>query len=382
MEQADFDRAFALPFPEASDFFRRKLSIPTRRWDDLVKDQHAKGFMVAGAYKAELVADLRAAVQKAIDGQLSLKEFKGQFDDIVARHGWSYNGSRNWRSELIWDTNTRMAYQAGRWQQLTTPGPTTLPFLVYRHSDGVINPRPEHVAWDGITLPATDPWWMTHYPPNGWRCHCKVFAASATERAAALAQGKATAPAGNIDPSTGAPAGIDPGFDYNVGQAASRSYQILGNKFETLPNDIARSWMAEHVQGPAFERFVEGSIEGEFPVAVLKEMDMAALDTKAQTVWMSQDSLLKNKGELPSRSAGHPELTLDDYRMIPEIIDQGEVYQRNEEKLIYLLRGETVYRAVLKKTKDGGENYFLSLFASSNETKALKQVTTKYKKIR
>ncbi|WP_188815586.1 phage head morphogenesis protein [Hymenobacter cavernae] len=32
--------------------------------------------------------------------------------------------------------------------------------------------RPEHRAWDKVTLPSTHPWWDTHYPPNGWRCRC------------------------------------------------------------------------------------------------------------------------------------------------------------------------------------------------------------------
>lgn len=245
-------------------------------------------------------------------------------------------------------------------------------------------PRQLHVSWNGLTLPADHAFWKTHYSPNGWRCHCTCYGASETERQAAIRNSKGEPPQGWNDPDakTGAPAGIDKGWNYNVGQAAGRSYKILGDKFETLPNDIARSWMKEHVAGPAFERFISGKIAGEFPVAVLHPDDIAVLDAQSQSVWFSQDSLLKNKGEMPSRSAGHPELTLADYRMIPEIIDQGEVYKRNDEKLIYLLRGETVYRAVLKKTKDGSENYFLSLFGSSSDANAIKQVAAKYERIR
>jgi hypothetical protein len=41
-----------------------------------------------------------------------------------------------------------------------------------------------------------------------------------------------------------------------------------------------------------------------------------------------------------------------------------------------------LYRAVLKRTADGGENYLLSLFAGGNDSKAMKQVAAKYKKIR
>lgn len=382
MTPAEFEKVFSLPFNEASSFFKEKLNIPTDKWDDLWADQHAKGFMIAGATKAVLLADFRQAVQKAIDGKMTLPEFQGEFDRIVAKHGWSYNGSRNWRSELIYNTNVRTSYMAGRWEQLLDVPDGEEVYLVYRHADGVNHPRPMHVLWNGTTLPATHVWWRTHFPPNGWGCHCTVFRATAAEYRAAVAAGKASPADLVIDPKTGAPIGIDKGWDYNVGQARDWTYKILGDKFEELPNDIAREWMQEHVAGPAFERFIEGKISGEFPVAVLREEDKAVLGTNAQTVWFSQDSLLKNKGEIPTRSAGHPELALEDYRMIPEIIDQGEVYQRSDEKLIYLFRGESVYRAVLKKTKDGSENFFLSLFASTTDANAMRQVVEKYERIR
>lgn len=42
--------------------------------------------------------------------------------------------------------------------------------------------RPEHAAWDGITRPADDAWWQTHYPPNGWLCRCLAVVAAAGAR--------------------------------------------------------------------------------------------------------------------------------------------------------------------------------------------------------
>ena len=382
MTPAEYAHTFKLPFNEASTFFRSKLNIPTEAWDDLWKDQHAKGFMIAGAAKAELLADFRVAVQKAIDGNLTLQQFRDQFGAIVVKYGWSYNGGRNWRSAIIYNTNVRTSYMAGRWQQLSQTG--ALKNLRYRHADGVLHPRPLHVAWNNLVLPADHPFWKTNYPPNGWGCHCTVFGASDKERQAAVASGYGEPPEGwdTIDPKTGAPIGIDKGWDYNVGMAADRSYKLLGDKFETLPNDIARAWMKEHVSGPAFERFIDGAVTGEFPVAVLTPSDMAALQTQSQTVWMSQDTLLKNQGKIPTRSAGHPELTVADYQMIPLIIDQGEVYKRADEKLIYLFRGDLVYRAVLKRTKDGQENYFLSLLSSTSDINATRQVAAKYERIR
>ena len=108
---------FGLPFAEAEAFFRRKLNVPTSAWNDLWQAEHAKGFMTAGAMKADLLADMRNAVDQAIAGNLDLAEFRQQFDSIVQKHGWAYNGGRNWRSALIYDINVNTAYQAGRWQQ-------------------------------------------------------------------------------------------------------------------------------------------------------------------------------------------------------------------------------------------------------------------------
>lgn len=34
--------------------------------------------------------------------------------------------------------------------------------------------RPEHAALHGVTLPITDTFWETYYPPNGWNCRCTV----------------------------------------------------------------------------------------------------------------------------------------------------------------------------------------------------------------
>lgn len=219
MTAAEFNKIFNLPFKEATSFFRAKLNIPTARWDDLWQEQHAKGFMVAGGAKMDLLADFNGAVQKAIDGGMTLKAFREQFDTIVQTHGWSYNGGRNWRSTLIYDTNVTTAYQAGRWKQFVEGGAT---HLMYKHADGVLHPRPLHVALSGTVRPVGDSFWQTHYPPNGWGCHCRAVVASANETTGV--------PAAAADPQT-----IDKGWAYNVGKAGlEKSRAVLADKVETL----------------------------------------------------------------------------------------------------------------------------------------------------
>lgn len=37
------------------------------------------------------------------------------------------------------------------------------------------NVRDSHRILDGITLPPSDPFWNSYYPPNGWRCRCEAI---------------------------------------------------------------------------------------------------------------------------------------------------------------------------------------------------------------
>lgn len=217
----------SLPFDEAIDFFREKLNIPTQHWDDLWQEMHARGFAVAGAVRDGLLTDFRSAVDKAIAEGTALEEFRNDFDAIVARHGWSYKGSRNWRSEVIFSTNIRTAYAAGRYKQMTDPDVLAYrPYWQYRHGDSIV-PRPLHLAWDGLALSADDPWWETHYPPNGWGCKCRVFPLSERDMKKTGKDGSDNAPDDGTKEWTDrngvvheVPQGIDPGWDYNVGQAA------------------------------------------------------------------------------------------------------------------------------------------------------------------
>ncbi|GHV35639.1 hypothetical protein FACS1894180_0340 [Bacteroidia bacterium] len=46
-------------------------------------------------------------------------------------------------------------------------------FLQYRTADDN-RVRESHKELEGITLPASDPFWSKYYPPNGWNCRCFV----------------------------------------------------------------------------------------------------------------------------------------------------------------------------------------------------------------
>lgn len=244
----------SLPFAEQIAFFLGKLNIPTLAWTDVWRDAHDTGFMVAGAYKAELLADLREAVRKAIEDGTTIQEFRRDFDKAVQKNGWTYKGGRGWRTRVIYETNLRASYQAGRFAQLTDPDLLqSRPYWRYKHSEAVRFPRPEHQAWDGLILRHDDPWWEAHYPPNGWGCKCRVFAESG--RTLERRRGKSgpdqappveyeTKTVGTRGPSrtVTVPKGIDPGWDYTPGRTvAGHVREQVNQTAATLPEAIGRA---------------------------------------------------------------------------------------------------------------------------------------------
>ncbi len=161
---------------------------------------------------------------KAIEEGQTLQQFREAFDRIVAGHGWSYHGSRGWRSRVIFQTNLRTATAAGRWEQISRVKDRR-PWLRYV---AVMDERtrPLHAAWHNTVLSADDPWWDTHFPPNGWNCRCTVQALSDRDLKRYKLKVSETAPDSPLvtkavkgKGTVMVPEGIDPGFAYHPGKA-------------------------------------------------------------------------------------------------------------------------------------------------------------------
>lgn len=84
------------------------------------------------------------------------------------------------------------ATMAAKWEQFSEDGDQY--YLQYRTAkDDKV--RPEHAALDGVTLPPSDSFWDTYYPPNGWYCRCNVIQVrkqkyTATEHSEAMNRGE------------------------------------------------------------------------------------------------------------------------------------------------------------------------------------------------
>jgi hypothetical protein len=223
----------SLPFAEQIEAMREKVAIPTNTWSDVYGAENDQAFMVAGASRQAIVEDFQRSIQSMIEEGKTLADFRKDFDQIVERHGWAYKGSRSWRTRVIYDTNLRQSYAAGRERQMEDPALRRLrPFGLYRHG-GSENPRSAHLANDGRVVPLDDPWWDVWTPQNGYGCSCKKYMISrrqaeregytVSERGPTIEYEEKTIGENGPNPRTVRVAkGIDPGFDHRPGSGRAR----------------------------------------------------------------------------------------------------------------------------------------------------------------
>ncbi|KGE77658.1 PBECR2 nuclease fold domain-containing protein [Halomonas salina] len=255
-----------LPFREQLDYLREQVAMPTRTWTDVYGAEHDQAFMVAGASRHALVEDFQRSIQKRIAEGGTIADFRRDFDDIVQRHGWSYRGSRGWRSRLIFETNLMQSYHAGREAQMADPELRRLrPYGLYRHG-GSDDPRPEHLANDGKVVPLDDPWWDTWTPKNGWGCSCKKYMISreqaeregytVQERGPEIDWQERTIGENGPSPRTvRVPKGIDPGFEHRPGSGRGNALspsplgEPVGRATRGLPERRAGDSMPDYRAG-------------------------------------------------------------------------------------------------------------------------------------
>lgn len=232
--------AFSSPFNHQLEYFRQKVNLPTRTYADVTGRGHDRAFVVAGVEKEDILRDIRQAVDAGIEKGETLQQFQKRFDGIVAEKGWiggaggESDASRAWRARVIYETNIRTSYMAGRLRQLRDPETLkAFPFWQYIHADirEPAVPRWEHLGWNGLILKHDNPFWKTHFPPNGWFCTCGIRPVSRAElkRRRGKEEPDATPPIimdKHRDPKTGEwvdlPRGIDFGFDHAPGDTWER----------------------------------------------------------------------------------------------------------------------------------------------------------------
>lgn len=215
-------------YKEAVDFFRQKINLPTKKWNELQGAFHTRAFTVAGAMREDIISDFREAVDKAVASGATLQDFKKDFNKIAGK--WvntdkefeakmTKPGYNAWRSKVIYSTNVNTAYAAARERQVRDPELID----VFSHAKYVCmmlpTSRDSHKAWNGTVLPVTDPWWDKHSPPNGFGCLCRKEFISKYEISGGVEKVSSKAPTKPDDTTN-----IGENWDYSIGEADKGVY--------------------------------------------------------------------------------------------------------------------------------------------------------------
>lgn len=225
---------------EALAWLKAKKLRPGFDYRDVWREEHRNSFTVAKMLQLDLLSDVKALVEDALQSGQTFSEFREMLQPLLIKRGWwgvqemddpltgetrTVQLGSDRRLRTIFDTNMRTARAAGQWERIQRTK-QTMPYLMYELGPSREH-RVEHVKWARLCLPVDHPFWQTHFAPNGWGCKCTIRQVSRGEYAQLAAQGTIHTEAPEIrtvrwvNKRTGeeedVPEGIDPGWNYNPG---------------------------------------------------------------------------------------------------------------------------------------------------------------------
>ena len=336
---------FPAPAPrEALEYFRFRGLKTGFDYRDVWREEHALAFTVAKAMEVDLLKDIRAEIDKAIAEGRTLRQFQKDLTPILQKRGWwgkkemkdpktgklvqSQLGSPR-RLRTIYRANLRAARAAGQWDRAQRTKKVR-PYFLYALGPSKEH-REEHRAWAGTLLPVDDPWWDDHFPPNGWGCKCRVRQISAAE---AERRGGVTKPpprkevswwnkrAGRFEK---ADEGLDPAWATNPGKHRARGPMgYLNEKLDDADRSVARTVIDSVLDSPILTRF-RAKPRGDLPGGMVEPRVQREWKSKTLLARLPDRIMDKQEGRHPNpRHRGHAELTNEDYRRLPDIIEKPD----------------------------------------------------------
>lgn len=184
----DIDLLYAIGLPpeKAIEYFNSKGFAFSWDWRDVWQEAHARAFTVAKAMKLDVLQTIRGEVQRVLDEGITFAEFKKNLEPRLKALGWwgrheivdadgvvsSVQLGSPWRLKTIYRQNTQTSMMAGRYREMAE----SMDAAEYGQYVAVLdaNTRPAHRALHGKVFRLDDPFWDSHWPPNGWGCRCRV----------------------------------------------------------------------------------------------------------------------------------------------------------------------------------------------------------------
>lgn len=371
-------RGFQTP-REVTDYFDQKGLRPAFSWQDVWGEEHAYAFTVAKATELELLTAFKTSIGAALAKGQSFETWRAGLMPTLARLGWAEPRtvvdptgqaepaevafSSPARLRTIFWSNMNSARSAGQWERAQR-SKAALPYVLYVRTASA-DPRPEHLGWVGTILHLDDPWWQTHWPPNGWGCKCSVRQVTARERDRLLATPAApggiayaaTAPNDGppktfINARTGqvseVPAGIDPGWGGNPGLNRARTLMTrVTQRLDEAGEDDARAAVQAIVTSDV-PRVLLNLPETVFmPVAIAPPQLVDELGAKTKVVMVS-NSTMRVKAD---KHGGDRPVTPEAFAEVQKLLDEGTMLDDGVPR--HRVFGSKLWMGIVKATRTG-----------------------------
>jgi SPP1 gp7 family putative phage head morphogenesis protein len=260
---------FGMPPKDAIAFFERKGFKISWDWQEVWRHANVQSFTVAKATRLDILVDIYNALSDDLKNGGTFPAFLDRLEPILKAKGWwgvkeqtnrltgeirTVTYGTPWRLETIYETNLQVAYMAGRYQGMMA----ATQYAPWWEYSAVMDSRtrPSHASLNGLVFRYDDPFWQTWYPPNGFRCRCRVIPRTDIEKqrgdfitskgegrmqtvqqTVKKAEGKIAKVAvnGYKDPITGKVLTPDLGWDYNPGAEGNRLQKLYDDKLKATP---------------------------------------------------------------------------------------------------------------------------------------------------
>ena len=187
MSKVDLAYAIGLKPAEAIKYFKSKGFAFSWDWEEIWQEAHAKAFTVAKVTRLDILQDIRTGVQEALDHGITYEEFAKKLTPLLKSKGWwgkeeqvneqtgeitTVQLGSPYRLRTIFDQNLQTSYNVGRYrtQMENVDNRPNLMYVAVMDA----RTRPAHAMLNGRVFRFDDEFWKSFYPPNGWRCRCRV----------------------------------------------------------------------------------------------------------------------------------------------------------------------------------------------------------------
>lgn len=423
--------ALGLKPQKAIEWLQAK-GVTAENYRNLTASEMAKVYSIARMTDLDMLNDMKQSMVKAADEGVPFGQFKKDLLQHMQNKGWLHQDSKGKpeiidpgtgevfgsprRLETIYRTNMQSAFSAGQYQTYMQ-NVDNRPFLQYVAVNDQ-NTRPAHSAMHGLVYRYDDPFWATFYPPNGYNCRCTVIALAMRDmerRGLVLSESgehnlvevrQIINKKGESHPTMAykTPSGqtitTDKGFNYNAGRMNYRP------DLDGYDRGLAQAFAKADMTGPEFkasyeqlqQEFIElkqrlgvkGSANGEqklairntlsrnlrFAGGILSDADQAAMGMQKATVWLSDDTLIK---QIDSRAG--QEFGLNQYAALPDVVNQPDaIYQSGKDFTLVKKSEGHILLTVIKYLANKQEVYVQS-YRISNE-KELVKLSLKMKQVK